>query len=71
MFIINNITYIKAIPVPASIIINCLDDYFPQKYAKNLIHHSYTFRTQFFTREELISRVAIDQRLPECVFFVP
>jgi hypothetical protein len=35
------------------------------------MQHSYTRRAQFFTWEELISRVAIDQRLPECVFFVP
>ena len=63
--------YTGSIPVPASIKINCLDDYFPQKYAKNLMHHSYTLRAQFFTWEKLISRVAIDQRLPECVFFVP
>ena len=63
--------YTGSIPVPASIKINCLDDYFPKKYAENLIHHSYTLRAQFFTWEELISRVAIDQRLLECVFFVP
>jgi hypothetical protein len=35
------------------------------------MQHSYTRRAQFFTWEELISRVAIDQRLPACVFFVP
>ena len=61
--------YTGSIPVPASIKINCLDDYFPQKYAENLIHHSYTLRAQFFTWEELISRDAIDQRLSALVVF--